>query len=81
MGNSGLTAAPHIRQVPQPVVAEIDGVAAGTRLVMALACYIRIAPEQGRFSPVFIERCLVPDNGCPYLLPAITGMGIALEWP
>ena len=74
-----LTVGPHIQRVPQPVVAAINGVAAGAGLAMALACDIRIASEQGRFSSIFIKRSLVPDNGCSYLLPAITGMGVALE--
>ena len=74
-----LTLGPHIQQVPQPVIAAINGVAAGAGLAMALACDIRIASEQGRFSSIFIKRALVPDNGCSYLLPAITGMGVALE--
>ena len=74
-----LTVGPHIQRVPQPVVAAINGVAAGAGLAMALACDIRIASEQARFSSIFIKRALVPDNGCSYLLPAVTGMGVALE--
>ena len=74
-----LTLGPHVQRIPQPVVAAINGVAAGAGLAIALACDIRVASEQGRFSAVFIKRSLVPDNGCSYLLPAITGMGVALE--
>ena len=74
-----LTVGPHIQRIPQPVVAAINGVAAGAGLAIALACDIRISSEQGRFSAVFIRRSLVPDNGCSYLLPAVTGMGVALE--
>ena len=74
-----LTLGPHIQRVPQPVVAAINGVAAGAGLAMALACDVRVASEQGRFSSIFIKRSLVPDNGCSYLLPAVTGMGVALE--
>ncbi len=74
-----LTLGPHIQRIPQPVVAAINGVAAGAGLAMALACDIRISSEQGRFSSIFIKRALVPDNGCSYLLPAIAGMGVALE--
>ena len=79
LNESILTVGPHIQRVPQPVVAAINGVAAGAGLAMALACDVRLASEQGRFSSIFIKRALVPDNGCSYLLPAITGMGVALE--
>ena len=74
-----LAVGPHIQRIPQPVVAAINGVAAGAGLAMALACDIRIASEQGRFSSIFIKRSLVPDNGCSYLLPAVAGMGVAME--
>ena len=70
---------PHIQRIPQPGVAAINGVAAGAGLAIALACDIRISSEKGRFSAVFIKRSLVPDNGCSYLLPAVPGMGVALE--
>jgi 2-(1,2-epoxy-1,2-dihydrophenyl)acetyl-CoA isomerase len=74
-----LAVGPHIQRIPQPVVAAINGVAAGAGLAMALACDVRIASEDGRFSAIFVKRSLVPDNGCSYLLPAIAGMGVAME--
>ena len=74
-----LTVAPHLKKIPQPTVAAINGVAAGAGLSIALACDIRIASEEARFSSIFIKRSLVPDNGISYTLPAIAGMGVALE--
>ena len=74
-----LTVGPHVQRIPQPVVAAINGVAAGAGLSIALACDVRIASEQARFSSIFIKRSLVPDNGISYTLPAIAGMGLARE--
>ena len=74
-----LTVGPHIQRIPQPVVAAINGVAAGAGLSIALASDIRVASDKARFSCIFIKRSLVPDNGCSYFLPALAGMGVAAE--
>jgi len=71
--------APLLREIPQPVIAAVNGVAAGMGLSIALACDIRIAAEEGRFSCVFVKRSLVPDTGAAYLIPALVGAGIAAE--
>ena len=71
--------APLVREIPQPVIAAVNGVAAGMGLSIALACDIRIASEHGRFSCVFIKRSLVPDTGAAYLIPSLVGPGIAAE--
>jgi 2-(1,2-epoxy-1,2-dihydrophenyl)acetyl-CoA isomerase len=71
--------APHFRELPQPVIAAVNGVAAGAGLGIALACDIRIASEDARFTSVFVKRSLLPDAGVSQLLGALAGPGIAAE--
>ncbi len=74
-----LALAPHVPQLPQPVIAAVNGVAAGAGLSIALASDIRVASDKARFSCIFVKRSLVPDNGASYILPALVGMGVAAE--
>jgi len=69
----------HIRALPQPVIAAVNGVAVGMGLSLALASDIRIASEAARFSSIFVKRSIVPDNGATYTLPRQVAPGIAAE--
>ncbi len=71
--------APHLREIPQPVIAAVNGVAAGAGLGIALSCDIRIASDSARFTSVFVKRSLVPDAGVSQILGALAGPGIAAE--
>jgi len=71
--------APHLREIPQPVIAAVNGVAAGAGLGIALSCDIRIASDAARFTSVFVKRSLVPDAGVSEILSAVVGPGIAAE--
>ena len=71
--------APHLREIPQPVIAAVNGVAAGAGLGIALACDIRIASDTARFTSVFVKRSLVPDAGVSQILSVLAGPGIAAE--
>ncbi len=65
--------------LPKPVVAGVNGVAAGAGVSLACACDVRIASSAASFLQAFIKIGLVPDSGGNYLLPRIVGFAKALE--
>lgn len=68
-----------MRAAPQPIIAAVQGVAAGASCNLALACDLRVATEDARFVQAFARIGLVPDAGGAYLLPRLVGLGKALE--
>jgi len=69
-----------IRRVPIPVIAAVNGVAAGAGAVIALAADLRILAESASFSFLFTRVGLAgADMGSAYLLPRVVGLGRATE--
>jgi 2-(1,2-epoxy-1,2-dihydrophenyl)acetyl-CoA isomerase len=64
---------------PKPIVAAINGVAAGAGMSLAMACDVRIASEKASFLQAFVNIGLVPDSGSTWFLPRLVGRQRALE--
>ncbi|PHI21296.1 2-(1,2-epoxy-1,2-dihydrophenyl)acetyl-CoA isomerase [Lewinellaceae bacterium SD302] len=67
-----------LRQLPKPVVAAVNGVAAGAGANIALACDIIMADEGASFIQAFSKIGLVPDSGGTFFLPRIVGFQKAM---
>jgi 2-(1,2-epoxy-1,2-dihydrophenyl)acetyl-CoA isomerase len=68
-----------LRAMGQPVIAAINGVAAGAGASIAFACDLRIAAEDARFVLAFGRIGLVPDSGATWFLPRLIGQARAAE--
>jgi 2-(1,2-epoxy-1,2-dihydrophenyl)acetyl-CoA isomerase len=69
-----------VRQLEKPVLAAVNGPAAGAGLSLACACDLRIAAESAAFVPAFINIGLVPDMGGTYHVRRLLGTAKAFEW-
>jgi 2-(1,2-epoxy-1,2-dihydrophenyl)acetyl-CoA isomerase len=76
---SGMQAVLKIRTMPQPVIAAVNGAAAGAGMNLALAADIRIAAEDAVFGQNFAKVGLFPDYGGTYFLPQLIGPAMAAE--
>ncbi len=68
-----------IRSMEKPVIASVNGVAAGAGCSLALSCDMRIASEHASFIEVFVNVGLIPDSGSTWTLPRLVGLGRAME--
>lgn len=68
-----------VRKSPKPLVAAVNGVAAGVGASLALICDLIVAAESAYFLQAFRRIGLVPDGGATYLLPRLVGKARAME--
>ena len=69
-----------IRALEKPVIAAVNGVAAGAGLSLACACDLRIASQAATFVPGFIGIGLIPDSGGSYFVHRLLGNARAFDW-
>jgi 2-(1,2-epoxy-1,2-dihydrophenyl)acetyl-CoA isomerase len=69
-----------IRDIEKPIVAAVNGVAAGAGANLALACDICVASEEASFIQAFSKIGLIPDSGGTFFLPRLVGMARATAY-
>ena len=69
-----------IRALEKPVLAAVNGPAAGAGLSLACACDVRIASDAATFVPGFVGIGLVPDSGGTWFVHRLLGLARAFEW-
>lgn len=68
-----------IVEMEKPVIAAVNGIAAGAGASLAYACDMRIASDKAKFFMAFVKIGLIPDAGSNYFLPQLVGYQKALE--
>jgi enoyl-CoA hydratase/carnithine racemase len=69
----------YLLRVPKPIIAAVNGVAAGGGFVLAMMCDLRFAASDASFTTVFSKRGLIAEHGTAWLLPRIVGTSRALD--
>lgn len=79
LDNPGRLIPVRLKKMTKPVIAAVNGVAAGWGFDLAMACDIRICSDQASFAEAFVRRGLVPDGGGTWTLPRTIGLDRACE--
>lgn len=69
-----------LRRISVPVIAAIEGYAAGAGMAIALGCDIRVMAEDSHLFPAFTQRGLSPDSGVSWFLTRTVGPGQTMQW-
>ena len=69
----------YISAIPKPVIAAVNGPAAGIGLILALHCDLRFVSDTASFSTAFSKRGLIAEHGIAWMLPRIVGLANALD--
>lgn len=65
--------------VPKPIIAAINGPAAGLGMILSLYCDIRLASDAAKFTTAFARRGLIAEHGISWLLPRLVGFSAAAD--
>lgn len=68
-----------LARMPKPVVAAVNGVAAGAGMSLAMACDLTVAAESARFTMAYSRIGATPDGSSTYFLPRLVGLKRAME--
>jgi 2-(1,2-epoxy-1,2-dihydrophenyl)acetyl-CoA isomerase len=77
--NAGRDVVAQIAEMPKPVIASVNGIAAGAGCNLALACDFRIASDNAKLGETFVKIGIHPDWGGTWFLPRLVGPSRALE--
>ena len=66
-------------EIPKPVIAAVNGVAAGGGFVLTVMADLRIASTSASFTTIFSKRGLIAEHGTSWILPRLVGTGAALD--
>ncbi|MHB8381786.1 MAG: enoyl-CoA hydratase-related protein [Candidatus Binataceae bacterium] len=69
----------HLLRIPKPVIAAVNGVAAGGGFVLAMMCDLRFAAADASFTTAFSKRGLIAEHGTSWILPRLVGINRALD--
>ena len=69
----------YLLQVPKPIIAAVNGIAAGGGLILALMSDLRFASSKASLTTVFLKRGLIAEHGSSWLLPRMVGISKALD--
>jgi enoyl-CoA hydratase/carnithine racemase len=69
----------YLLEVPKPIIAAVNGVAAGGGVVLASMCDVRFASTAASFTTIFLKRGLVAEHGTTWILPRLMSPGRALD--
>jgi enoyl-CoA hydratase/carnithine racemase len=69
----------YLLRIPKPIIAAINGVAAGGGFVLAMMCDLRFTAENATFTTAFSKRGLIAEHGTSWILPRLVGLNRALD--